>query len=112
LHFTLPAESTRHAAVKLGIDHSLFSRLLDSMKKRNLHASRLGGGAVGGGVVCGLLKIATPQICTAIAGLGSAAGFLIEATDKWGGAEVLFLLGTGGSGHSWACSRRLRLSRC
>jgi hypothetical protein len=42
LHFTLPAQSTREAAAKLGIDHGLFSHLHDAIKKRNLHAGRLG----------------------------------------------------------------------
>jgi hypothetical protein len=48
LNFTLPARSTHEAAAKLGIDHSLFSRLHQSLKARNDHAARRGLMATGG----------------------------------------------------------------
>jgi hypothetical protein len=35
LHFTLPARSTHEAAAKLGMDHSLFSNLYNSLNARN-----------------------------------------------------------------------------
>ncbi len=42
LQFALPAQSTREAASKLGIDHTAFAHLHDSMKNRNLLAARAG----------------------------------------------------------------------